>query len=28
MESLASLLHLMPETFWMIVKVLIVFLGR
>jgi NADH-quinone oxidoreductase subunit H len=27
MESLASLLHLMPETFWMIVKVLIVFLG-
>jgi NADH-quinone oxidoreductase subunit H len=27
MESLSSLLHLMPETFWMIVKVLIVFVG-
>jgi NADH-quinone oxidoreductase subunit H len=27
MESLASLLHLMPETFWMIIKVFIVFLG-
>jgi len=27
MECLASLLHLMPETFWMIVKVFIVFLG-
>lgn len=27
MESLASLLHLSPETFWMIAKVAIVFLG-
>jgi len=27
MECLASLLHLMPETLWMLVKLLVVFLG-
>jgi len=27
MESLASLLHLMPETVWIIAKLAIVFLG-